>query len=663
MKKNLSYVGVLIILVIVLIASLTLFQGSHPPVHATTVCPNLEATCLDGWAWSSNTGWVSFNSADDPAASSTYDVAMDSSGNLSGYAWSSGVGWISFNPLVNSSDGNCPTSDTPLQSGDNGSCQARVSTTTGAVYGWARAIAGCQSDNWNGNACIGVGPGNDNGTITTGGTVGLSFSTSTMVLDGQTGTIDQDIVITNNTSITFPAVRATITNPSGTYSSQTYSGLGVPIIPYYLTANPNSGCAYQPLNPFSPYSEYGIDSHGNYFFQSNFPLKPGQSVNIHAMYYSGCRVMPTVTYLVSPANKIPEPTLPSSAVQITTGVNPTGFFTYLGLPVNVTWFTNAANTAYTYPTTYNAYAYQYSDDGGTTWHTAYGFNNGPIFNTINAASANASQVVDFGVPQTNSPVTSTRIYKIFTFPYGNYGQADLGTTTIPSSAFTSNVGWDGWIHLSGVNNPTAVNFSGGQGVTYASSTNQFLGYAWGSNVMGWLQFTPTGIGSNIVSTTTCTGAGCGVNSITATCSINPITYQIPSGHSSISVIATMSNYSGGTGPYSTTTATTFNLTAGSYPLTVSITDSAIPPKTNTVSCGTITVTGGNIVTPLICTYPNYSSYCGTSNAGQPYTGTQTAPIYNPNCANSGLFCSFQCQNGYHVNASGTSCVKSSTIEI
>src|SRR3989344_4151823 len=100
---------------------------------------------LKGWAWSSNIGWVSFNSEDCDANGNGfldsgicngddatipvpgYKVELSSSGNLNGYAWSSNIGWIRFDP---SAIGSSP--EAPNQT-------AQIDTTTGLASGWARA--------------------------------------------------------------------------------------------------------------------------------------------------------------------------------------------------------------------------------------------------------------------------------------------------------------------------------------------------------------------------------------------------------------------------------------------------------------------------------------------------------------------------------------------
>ncbi len=422
---------------------------------------------LLGYTWSDTVGWLDMSASSSPS----YAVTLNNDGTLTGYAWSDNVGWVSFNRAIT---GNPPSNDVATGT----SATAKVNLVTGKVEGWARALTGCAGDMWDATnkICLASGPGSDNGVTTTSGAGSLTFSTTTISLDAQTGTLDQDITITNNTSATLPAVRATILNPSQTYSSPTYSGYAMPVVPYYLySPNPNTGCALQPAAPFSPYYEFGMDSNGHYFFQSNFPLGPGQSVLIHAMYYAGCRVMPQITYSVSPANKIAEPVVPSGSTQV--ALSSSGQGTILGHTVNVIWWVNAVN---------NSYAVKYSDDG-INWHVAYGLNNGPVITSVTSSSANQSEFVDFGVPETNSPASSSRQYKVFAFPTANYGQADQGTTSVPKLNTSTNNGWDGWISLSGTLYPSP-DFSGNSGVTYSSTTGSFTGYGWGSDVVGWINF-------------------------------------------------------------------------------------------------------------------------------------------------------------------------------
>jgi hypothetical protein len=105
-------------------------------------CAKAAILELHGYAWSSNIGWISFNSKDSGGASpGTYAVKFDTvSGYLSGHAWSSNIGWISFNRT----ETGAPPKDAAC---DGTECLARVRSVLniGAadenVFGWARALS------------------------------------------------------------------------------------------------------------------------------------------------------------------------------------------------------------------------------------------------------------------------------------------------------------------------------------------------------------------------------------------------------------------------------------------------------------------------------------------------------------------------------------------
>ncbi len=65
---------------------------------------NKDTNELEGYAWSDNFGWFSFNcktggeGGSDICSTSDYQVTIDpSSGEWDGYAWNSSIGWVSFN--------------------------------------------------------------------------------------------------------------------------------------------------------------------------------------------------------------------------------------------------------------------------------------------------------------------------------------------------------------------------------------------------------------------------------------------------------------------------------------------------------------------------------------------------------------------------------------
>ncbi len=116
---------------------------------------------LMGWAWSSNIGWISFNSKNSNSGGGNYQVIIEDTGALDGYAWSSNIGWIRFNP----SESGCPT----------GSCPPMVNLTTGAVTGWARVLS---DGNW-----IELS-GTNHASPVSNGTGGVTLNTTTKVFNG-----------------------------------------------------------------------------------------------------------------------------------------------------------------------------------------------------------------------------------------------------------------------------------------------------------------------------------------------------------------------------------------------------------------------------------------------------------------------------------------------
>jgi len=100
---------------------------------------------INGWAWNSNVGWISFNCTNDSPAcdSSNYGVSADlTTGHFSGYAWSSGAGWISFNEINPPDDyafnASCATAGSCAAPSN---CTACYNWTDSKVYGWAKILS------------------------------------------------------------------------------------------------------------------------------------------------------------------------------------------------------------------------------------------------------------------------------------------------------------------------------------------------------------------------------------------------------------------------------------------------------------------------------------------------------------------------------------------
>jgi len=124
--------------------------------HEKNNTPDAQAAATEnvmGFAWSENIGWISFNSlgcdtnnngfidigacgGNDNATtpSISYGVNLNADKTLSGYAWSSNIGWISFNTI---DVAGCPSLP----------CQPSLSGSD--FSGWARALAfGGGWDGW-----------------------------------------------------------------------------------------------------------------------------------------------------------------------------------------------------------------------------------------------------------------------------------------------------------------------------------------------------------------------------------------------------------------------------------------------------------------------------------------------------------------------------------
>lgn len=417
-------------------------------------------------------------------------------GQVTGWGWTSNTGWISFNcsdtnscgqsnySVQVDSSGNMTgyawssnigwikfggLSDFPSGSGTAAS-NAALNLTTGQVTGWARACAGTISGDCSAS--------------------GVTFTTGAMTYDPQDDRFYQDITVTNS-------------------SSETLSGVRV-IVQSLTTGSGGAGASY--------YRYSGIDSGtGKYYFQHNYPISSGQSVRIRAQYNDSARVAPSATYSsVSPVTAVSEPAIPAGSTQITLSQH------LFSSPRYIVQF----------PTTVGQqYAVQYSDNGGATWHTAFGTNESV---KMIDGDGTTLQFIDSGSPQTMSPPTSSRQHRVYQLPAGSYPGTGGGNGTYSvsgGSAASRTDGWDGWISLSGSNyiSPTA---NGTGGVTMNPVTGAFNGFAWGADVNGWISF----------NTVTC--PGCATGGESGNCLAN-------GGTSNINLPA-----SGGTVTYS------FNVTSG-----------------------------------------------------------------------------------------------------
>ncbi len=91
------------------------------------------ATNLNGYAWSGNIGWISFN------GTTVDDITAD----LRGFAWSEHIGWIKLNPK-----GPYPASP---------HFSSRIISPNKIIKGWARACAGAANADCSGGAGANAG--------------------------------------------------------------------------------------------------------------------------------------------------------------------------------------------------------------------------------------------------------------------------------------------------------------------------------------------------------------------------------------------------------------------------------------------------------------------------------------------------------------------------
>lgn len=153
-------------------------------------------------------------------------------------------------------------------------------------------------------------------------------------------------------------------------------------------------------------------------------------------------------------------------------------------------------------------------------------------------------------------------------------------------------GWDGWIKMSGFNYPSPYftdtngdGFADG-GITYKSSNASLIGNAWGSLVVGWLNFVNVSTSAfdflaSVSGDITALQGGQGSNTLTltlisgATAPVSLAANGLPQGASALFAPQSCSPTCSSTHTITTQAATP----AGSYPITITATSAFTPPKT------------------------------------------------------------------------------------
>jgi len=238
-----------------------------------------------------------------------------------------------------------------------------------------------------------------------------------------------------------------------------------------------------------------------------------------------------------------------------------------------------------------------------------------------AWSSNIGWIKFGGLNTADMPtIGSTRVNAYIGNTYSDRGKvygwirACAGTVNKDCNSATRTDGWDGWIELSGTNHISpnssgyydSVNWSQGtstQGVTVDPVRGKFSGYAWGGDVVGWIDFNPrmtAGTPGTIpgVSCPTCYGVG---TPITGTCTI-PTQYTLSGNEQNLIISNTrniVSNLQGVTGTY-TVSPSSLTIPKGIYPSGywyLTVTDSTT--NSGTVPCNAITVKPAQLTGPRI----------------------------------------------------------------
>jgi len=192
-----------------------------------------------------------------------------------------------------------------------------------------------------------------------------------------------------------------------------------------------------------------------------------------------------------------------------------------------------------------------------------------------------------------------------------WARACAGTATGDCSTMTSRTdGWDGWISLSGT----------GYGVTFDSGTQSFASYAWGSDVIGWVDWSGV-IGS--AATYTVTASVSGSNG-----TISPATQAVNSGSKATLTVTPNPGYTAsiaGTCPSGTFSGTTYTTGAVTASCTV-IASFAVITKPLTPT--NLTATAGSCGTGTIVVSWNASagatSYILKDGSDIIFTGSETS---------------------------------------
>jgi hypothetical protein len=132
LAPHLSFYRILVVYMKKFILGCLLVTGMLATSAAVVQAQTIPPVDLNGFAWSSNIGWISLNCVNDGnCSSSDYKVTINADRTITGYGWSSNIGWIKFGGLPSGFPNTTYGSDAVV-----------TGTYPNLVWqGWARACA------------------------------------------------------------------------------------------------------------------------------------------------------------------------------------------------------------------------------------------------------------------------------------------------------------------------------------------------------------------------------------------------------------------------------------------------------------------------------------------------------------------------------------------
>ncbi len=455
---------------VIVLGALLAFKTYTP---TTTEAATSNTGYLSGYAWSggaatadSGIGWIQMYDV----SGQTYGVCLtNDQTTLTGYAWSSNVGWISFNQAHLTG---CPS----------GTCSARL--VNGALQGWARACAGTGGggvpktvvltsgtswvvpSDWNPNdnsievigAGGGGGPGGSgfNGYLGNGGVGGAGG-----------GYANASLSLTPGATLSY---RIGSGGGSGIWQQGggTTGGVGGDTYFNGTSCNTSSVCAHGGAGGVagSPPTNQGWTNPA----QSNANITQGGTVAVGTGYSGGNGGLDGANWAGGGGGGA-------------AGPNGAGNSANTGTPGSGDAGSGGAAGS------------NGPGGNGTEWSSSPAYGSGGGGAVTQAFSGAGNRGGNYGAGGSGGAGGANSSCDPWCQAGGNGGAGAPGIivikyTSLPAagdcSVPTARPDWDGWISLSGAS-PTygPVSSSGSNGVN-----GTFSGYAWGSDIFGWINFGP-----------------------------------------------------------------------------------------------------------------------------------------------------------------------------